>query len=136
MLRRIKARPIISILLSIADEAIILTVAMVVLSQFGIHVPWWAIAIVVLIFLAYNFFAYRALRKNPQLGFENMIGKTGFAEGSVSRNGTVRIGHELWSALTKGEKIESGSEIVVVEQSGLKLVVARKPSSNDRSCGA
>jgi membrane-bound ClpP family serine protease len=68
------------------------------------------------------------LTKNPALGFENMVGKTGLVVGPIQRKGTVRIGHELWQA-TARENIEKGAEIMVVSQIGLKLTVVKTKSS-------
>lgn len=111
------------ILLSLVDDIIILAIVIIILLQFGITLPWWALAIIILVLSAVTYLIFRILRKNPQLGFDNMVGLTGVAVGPVGRKGTVRIKGELWSAASRGEEIEDGTEILVVEQIGLKLTV-------------
>jgi membrane-bound ClpP family serine protease len=129
MINKINFKLIGAILLSLADEAIILIVVIIVLSQFGIDIPLWAIIITVLIFIAITFVIYRSLRKNPQLGFENMLGLSGLAIENIGRKGTVRIEGELWAAKAKDENIKVGTQILVVEQTGLKLTVVKKPEN-------
>ena len=75
-------------------------IALVILGMplLGIKVPWWLIASLVLVLGAWGFMGYRATAKNPALGFENMVGKTGLAVEPLKRKGTMRIGHELWQA--------------------------------------
>jgi membrane-bound ClpP family serine protease len=129
MLKKIKFRLLGAILLSLIDEAIILFVVIIVLSQIGIDIPLWAIISTVLIFIAITFFVYRSLRKNPQLGFENMLGLSGLAIENIGRKGTVRIDGELWAAKAKDENIKVGTQILVVEQTGLKLTVVKTPEN-------
>ena len=123
MRKKVNLRLIAAIALSLADEIIIIVVLALLLPLIGIEVPLWALIVVGLAFLALSFIIYRALQKSPQLGFENMIGKTGIAVEPINRKGTVKIDGELWSASTRGSRIEPGTEIIVVEQTGLKLTV-------------
>jgi membrane-bound ClpP family serine protease len=129
MVKKINFRLLGAILLSLIDEAIILIVVIIVLSQIGIDIPLWVIIITVLLFIAITFFIYRSLRKNPQLGFENMLGLSGLAIENIGRKGTVRIDGELWAAKAKDENIKVGTQILVVEQTGLKLTVVKKPEN-------
>jgi membrane-bound ClpP family serine protease len=130
MLKKINLRLIGAIILSLADEVIILAVVIIVLSKLGIDFPLWAIILVSLPFLFVTLIIYRSLRKNPQLGFENMVGLTGVAVETIWRKGTIRIKGELWSASARGEKIEAGEEVIVVEQIGLKLTVIKNPGAS------
>ncbi len=114
------------IALSIADELIIIILLIVVLPRFGIDIPLWSISIVALYFIVTSLLKYWFLRKRPQMGFENMIGKSGTSVGTLGRKGTVRIGNELWWATAKNDPIEGGVEVLVVEQTGLKLTVVKK----------
>ena len=114
-------------LLALADEAIILVVVIAVLVQIGINIPVWAWIILLSIFLAITFIIYRTLRKSPRLGFENMVGLSGITVGPVAQKGTVKINGELWFARTRGEKIEAGKSVTVIEQTGLKLTVVHTP---------
>lgn len=112
-------------LMSLIDDIVIIVLAIWVMSLFGFKVPWLVIGILALVLGAWIFIGYRALAKNPTLGFENMVGKTGLAVEPIKRKGTVRIGHELWQAAAL-DNIEQGIEIMVVKQSGLKLTVVKK----------
>jgi membrane-bound ClpP family serine protease len=126
MSKRININLIFAIILSLADEAIIVAIILLVLWQLGIEIPVWFIITLSFIFFIITFIVYRALKKNPQLGFENMIGQSGLAVEPIARKGTVKINGILWFAMTNGEKIEAGAEIIVVEQTGLKLTVIKK----------
>jgi len=126
MSKRVNIKLIFTIVVSLADEAIILAIIILVLSQLGIEMPVWSIIILALIFLMITLVVYRALRKTPQLGFENMIGQSGLVVNPIAPKGTVRIRGELWQAVTNSKKIETGAEIIVLEQTGLKLTVIKK----------
>lgn len=130
MSKRINFLLFFTIIIALADEAIIVAIILLVLWQLGIEMPVWFIITLSLIFLIITFIVYRAIRKNPQLGFENMIGKGGVAVEPIARKGTVKINGKLWFAMTNGEKIEAGAEIIVVEQTGLKLTVIEKTNEN------
>lgn len=127
MKKRVNIRLIATIILSLVDEAIIVALIIIGLSWLGIDVPLWAIIILALAFLAVTYPIYRVLRKSPQLGFENMIGQKGVSVEPIAGKGTVKIKGELWAAATDGEKIETGAEVIVTGQTGLKLKVTRTP---------
>jgi membrane protein implicated in regulation of membrane protease activity len=135
MKKGISIRLMVSVILSIADEAILIAIGIIILLLIGVEVPVWAVVTLALIFLINNFIGYWALRNKPQMGFENKIGQTGLVVESVARKGTIRIGRELWWAITKGASIEVGSEVQVIDQVGLKLTVVKKQSQNDIAAG-
>jgi membrane-bound ClpP family serine protease len=114
------------IVVSLADEAILLAIIMLVLGQLGIEMPPWFIILLGLLFLVITLVIYRSLGNSPQLGFDNMIGQNGFAVNPIAPKGTVRIRGELWQAVTKSTHIEAGAEIVVLERTGLNLTVLKK----------
>ena len=95
MPKRINARLILTILVSLIDEAIIILIIFFVLSLFGIEMPLWLIITLVLVLSALTFVVYRALSKKPLLGFESMIGKSGMTVSPIARKGTIKIGNEL-----------------------------------------
>ncbi len=123
MPRKIDFRLIGLILLSLADDAVILFIVGIVLSLLGISIPWWVWLILVAIIVAITTLIYRVLRQSPQLGFTDMVGLVGVTTEPVGRKGTIRIEGELWFARTRGEQIPAGVEVRVVEQTGLKLTV-------------
>ena len=126
MLKRFNARLILTIIISLIDEAIIIFILFFVLSLFGIEMPLWLIITLVLALSALTYVVYRALSKKPLLGFESMIGKSGLTVSPITRKGTIRIGNELWSSETNYEYIEAGVEVIVTGQTGLKLNIRKK----------
>jgi len=126
MSKRINIRLILTIIVSLIDEAIIIFILFFVLSQFGIEMPVWLIITLVLIFSTITFLVYRAQSRHSLLGFENMVGMGGITVSPIARKGTVKIGRELWHAETDSENIEVGIEVTVVGQTGLKLTVIKK----------
>ncbi len=126
MSKRINIKPLLTIIISLINKAIIIFVLFFVLSFFGIDMPIWLIITLVIIFSAITFIGYRAQKKNPLLGFENMIGKSGITVNQIARKGIIKIGRELWHAETDGENIEVGEEVTVIRQAGLKLTVIRR----------
>ncbi len=126
MSKRINIRLLLTIIISLVDEAIIILVLFFVLSRFGIEMPLWLIITLVLIFSIITYVVYQALKKTPLLGFDNMIGKSGATVSQIARKGTVKIGRELWAAEVDGDNIEVGEEVTVIGQTGLKLTVIKK----------
>jgi membrane-bound ClpP family serine protease len=88
--------------------------------------PLWLIIALALVFSIITYVIYRTLKKNPQLGFENMIGKSGMTVNRLARKGTIKIGWELWAAEVDGDNIEAGEEVTVVSQTALNLTVIKK----------
>src|SRR5512138_2896248 len=100
MATKIDFRLIVLILLSLADEVVILIIVGIVLSLLGIVIPWWAWLILAAVMAAVTALIYRILRHSPQLGFSNMVGLTGVTTEPVGRKGTIWIEGELWFART------------------------------------
>ena len=126
MFKSLNIRLLLTIVISFIDGAIIILVLFFVLSQFGIEMPIWLIVTLVFIFSAITYVLYRALKNNPLLGFENMIGKSGLVISKIKLEGTIKIGRELWAARADQGDIEKGEEVTVIGQTGLKLTVIKK----------
>ncbi len=126
MPKKTNIRLILSIIVALLDEAIIFFILIFILSQLGIEMPLWLVVILSFILVAITFVMYRVLKKEPLLGFDNMIGKNGITVSPLTPRGTVKIANELWQAESSGGNISKGSEIVVVGQTGLKLTVTNK----------
>lgn len=133
MPKRINARLILTILVSLIDEAIIILIIFFVLSLFDIEMPLWLIITLVLALSALTFVVYRALSKKPLLGFESMIGKSGMTVSPIARKGTIKIGNELWQSETEHEYIEAGVEVIVTGQTGLKLHIRKKKQEDSQT---
>src|SRR5690606_39999865 len=59
----------------------------------------------------------------------SMLGKTGVAYTVLRPSGKVIIDHEIYDAYTRGNYIESGTAIVVTEETGTSLKVKEAQSS-------
>lgn len=119
---KINLRLLFTAIVSIFDDVLIIILLVWVMSLLGIRTPWWVICILALILLIWGFVGYRALSRNPTLGFENVVGRSGVVVEQLTPKGTVRIGHELWQARST-KNIERNSQIRVISQSGLNLIV-------------
>ena len=133
MPKRINARLILILIVSLIDEAIIILIIFFLLSLFDIEMPLWLIITLVLVLSALTLVVYRALSKKPLLGFESMIGKSGLTVGPIARKGTIRIGNELWQSETDHEYIEAGVEVIVIGQTGLKLNIRKKKQEDSQT---
>jgi membrane-bound serine protease (ClpP class) len=70
-------------------------------------------------------FTTRVLRKQAEVGLPSMVGAAGRVASRLSPEGLVRIRGELWGATSNEGDIETGEEVVVVGEHGLKLLVKR-----------
>jgi len=59
-----------------------------------------------------------------------MVGIKGQVASRLAPEGLVRIGGELWNARAEDASIDMGADVIVVRQSGLKVVVRRKQADN------
>jgi membrane-bound ClpP family serine protease len=124
------ARLIIAIITSLLDEAIIVALIIWGLPKLGIQLPLYVIIIILIAFAAYAVITFklgsRILKKTPMPGFTSMIGVEGRVVKRLAPVGFVRIQGELWDSRSQTSNIEVGSDVVVIAQSGLKLIVRRK----------
>ena len=127
-------RLIIAIVSTVLEEAALAAGVLWGLPRLGIHIPLWVLIIVMLAWGAYTVITYRmgsrALRRKPVHGLTAMLGSEGEVVSPLVPEGMVRIKGELWVAKSAGGEIDTGVEITVVGQEGLKLIV-RKSSPGD-----
>jgi len=58
--------------------------------------------------------------------FFTMVGRRGIVEKECSPEGTVKIGQEIWTAISYNrDTLETGEQIVVKDRQGLRLYVER-----------
>ena len=124
------ARLILAIASTLAVEAALFTVWRWVLPDLGIEIP---LAVLIAVMVAWAVFAVldfwfvsRILRRQTLVGLPTMIGSKGKAASRLAPEGFVKIKGELWEAKSSGGEIDTGEEISVVGQDGLKLVVRKK----------
>ncbi len=124
------ARLIIAIITSLIDEIVIIAIILWVLPLFGIHIPLWGLALIVVALVIYAVGTFiigsRILRKKPLAGLTDMVGTEGRTATSLSPRGFIRVEGELWEARAESGSIDSGVDVTVIAQDGLKLVVRER----------
>jgi len=127
-------RLIIAIVSTALEEAALAVGVLWGLPKLGIHIPLWVLIIVMAAWCAYTVITYRmgsrALRRKPIPGLLDMAGSEGKVVSPLAPEGMVRIKGELWMAKSTSERMDTGEEVTVVGQDGLKLIV-RKRSPGD-----
>jgi len=124
------ARLIIAIVTSVLYELVIVSAIIWGLPRLGINIPIWGIVIIVLFFASYAVVFYkigsRVLKKEPLPGLPDMIGTEGKVTTSLTPVGFVKIKGEFWEARAQNGNINAGTEVIVISQDGLKIIVRRK----------
>ncbi|MBA7524184.1 hypothetical protein ES705_16321 [subsurface metagenome] len=127
-------RLIIAIVSTVLEETALAVGVLWGLPKLGIHIPLWVLIIVMLAWGAYTIITYRmgtrALRRKPVHGLTAMLGSEGKVVSPLVPEGMVRIKGELWRAKSASGRMDTGEEVTVVRQDGLKLIV-RKRSPGD-----
>jgi membrane-bound serine protease (ClpP class) len=77
------------------------------------------------VFLGVLAFGVRALRRQPSLGAEGLVGAKGVARERLAPEGLVLVQGELWRAVAQGTPVESGEAVRVVSLNGLTLTVKK-----------
>jgi membrane-bound ClpP family serine protease len=115
-------------------EAIIVAIILWGLPRLGIHIPLYGLILISVAFLVYAVLSYnigsRTLRKKPLPGFTTMVGVEGQVVSQLAPEGLVKIEGELWNARSENGPIDAGTDVIVVSQSGLKVVVRPKQHNN------
>jgi len=126
-------RLILAIISTILEEAAIVAIVLLGLPRLGIHVPLAGLIALMTAWGAYSIIIYRmgsrALERKPVIRLP-VTGSHGRVVSRLAPEGLVRIESELWVATSAGAEIDVGTEVIVVEQDGLRLVV-RKSSPGD-----
>ncbi len=99
------------------------------LPRLGVLVPLWVLIIVMAAWCAYTVVTYRmgsrALKREPIPGLLDMQGSQGRVVSPLALEGLVRIRGELWMAKSSTGRMDTGEQIIVVGQEGLKLIVRK-----------
>ena len=136
-MKKISARLIWAIVSTLLEEAALVAVVFWGLPQVGIYIPLAGLIAMMVAWGALSVFTYHkgtlALKRKPVVGLPAMIGCRGKVISPLAPNGVVKIKNELWEAKSDGRKINSGVEVTVLGQDGLRLIV-RKSSAGDLEC--
>jgi len=126
-------RLILAIISTLLEEVAIAVIVLLGLPRLGLYIPLPGLIAVMVLWLAYSVVIYRAgsraLRRKPVINIP-VIGSKGKVVSPLAPEGLVRIKGELWVATSSGKKLGVGSEVIVEEQDGLRLVVRRSSPSN------
>jgi len=118
-------------IISTIIETLLLAAGIIwVLPFFGITLPWWGIALILIGFIIYSYIMY--LIGHPTVLYESVtspesiVGNEGVVEADLMPEGYVRVRGELWKASSSEDYIRRGEEVIVTRLSGMKLTVKRK----------
>ncbi len=133
---RMTIRLILAILSTLLEEIALAAIILWGLPQLGIHIPLAGLIALMAALVVYAVITYRlgskALGKKPVIGLPDMVGSRGKAVTPLDPEGLVRIKGELWESTSADRRINTGEEVIVVEQDGLKLTVRRDKSGRKR----
>jgi len=123
-----------AIVSTLLEETAIAIIVLLGLPYLGIHnFPLAGLIALMVAWGAFSVFTYRmgsrALERKPVIRLP-VTGSYGRVVSRLAPEGLVRIESELWVATSAGAEIDVGTEVIVVEQDGLRLVV-RKSSPDD-----
>ena len=128
-----RSRLIVAIISTILEEIAIVVIWRWGLPQMDIYLSDYVLIAVMIGWLAYSVFTFwfvtRSLRRKLVIGLPTMVGSKGKAVSPLTPVGQVRIKGETWGAESIDRNIDTGEQIVVVEEDGLKLMVQRAGNS-------
>jgi len=100
---------------------------LLVLPRWDIRIPMWVLILGILAWTAFSIFTYRigsrALDLKHVVGLHNMISCKGEVVKRLAPEGVVRIRGELWRARSDAGEMNEGTEVIVVGQDRLELIV-------------
>ena len=122
-----RSRLIVAIISTILEEIAIVVIWRWGLPQMDIYLSDFVLIMVMIGWLAYSVFTFwfvtRSLRRKLVVGLPTMVGSKGKAVSPLTPVGQVRIKGETWGAESIDRNIDTGEQIVVVGEDGLKLMV-------------
>lgn len=118
------------VLASLADDAAIALLILLVLWLLGLPISPAIIIFIVALFAASALIMHKliipALRRKKTTGAEGMIGLEGKVVEPLAPQGLVVVKGERWRAISAGENIAAGDNVEVVGLDGLTLRVKIK----------
>lgn len=112
--------------LLLLDELALAGLVILVLWVVGVEIPFWVFIILAVLCGALFLLLRRILldgQKKPRGGREAMIGLTGQCVTHLDPEGLIRVKGETWKAVSICGVVDRGTEVVVEDLKGLKLVV-------------
>ena len=131
-----KPRFILAILATLIEEIAIVAIVLWGLPALGIRLPLGGLIPMMTGLAVYAVISYRlgsrALMKKPVVGLPDMVGSRGKVIEPLALEGTIKVSSELWQAKSAGREIDTGEEVTVVRQDGLKLIVRKSSRGKAR----
>lgn len=129
-----RARLIMAVFSTLVEEAALAVIVLLGLPRVGIHIPMAGLIVLMVAWAVFSVFIYRmgsrALGRKPVVGLPGMVSSRGKVVSPLAPDGVIRIKGELWEATSAEGNINTGEEVTVVAQDGLKLVVRRRGTVN------
>ena len=122
-------RLIVAIISIILEEGALAVVVLLGLPMLDINMPIAGLFVLMALWLTISIVLYRigsrALRTRPVISLPDMIGGVGKVVSPLDPEGLVRVKGELWVARSADGEKDVGTEIIVMTQDSLKLVVRK-----------
>ncbi len=124
----VKGYVIFNIATGLLKGSVLAAIVLWLLPLWGINIPIWGLALIIVAFLIYEIVTFRvgrrALERKPAIWSGAVVGRCGKATTPLTPDGYVQVDGELWHALSIDTNINEGDDIVVVELDRLTLNVA------------
>ena len=121
-----------AIISTMLEEAAIAVIVLLGLPRVGIQIPLAGLIAIMVAWGGVSVFIYRvgsqALAKKPVISLPDMVNSKGKVASPLDPDGLVRIKGELWVAESASGRMDTGEEVIVVKQEGLKLIVDKSSS--------
>lgn len=123
-------RLLVAIISTVLEEAALVAVVLIGLPRLGIEVHLAVLIALMVVWSVASVALYRvgsrALRRKPFITLPDMIDGRGRVVSTLDPEGLVRVKGELWVATSADKKMDVGTNIIVVAQNGLKIVVRER----------
>ena len=123
---KMSARLVWAIISTSLEEAALVLIVLWGLPRLEIRIPLLGLIALMVAWGAYSIMTYR---RGSQALKKKLV--EGVVVSPIVPEGLVRIKGELWQAKSASGKIETGEEVTVVGQDGLKLIVRTGSTSDD-----
>ena len=124
-----------ALFMSLVEQAVLLAVLLWLLPSAGLRVPLWATISLVCLLAGYSVILtrinLRTLGRKPLRSPD--VGARGRVVRPLAPRGYLRVGNELWEAVSEGATIAEGEEVAVVRVEGLRLFVVLAGSEQPES---
>ncbi len=110
---------------SLLQQAALLVVLLLILPEVGVAVPAWGIVVAALALaglqVTLTWLNVKSIVLRPTLSPD--VGVRGRVVKALAPRGYVRVGNELWPAVSESGAVAVGVDVMVTRMEGLRLVV-------------